>query len=257
MMDLSAGGAVYNFTGCGCGGLANAADSLAAVKKLVYEEKMIGRGTLLDALHNNFEGVQGERIRQLLINRAPKYGNEDDDVDLLAKELVESYCNEVRKQTNPRGGTWIPGLHNFFFMQEGREVGATPDGRRAKDPLAGHTSPAPGRDVKGPIAAIKSFVKLDHTLTPNGAVLDLKLHPTAVKGTSGTEKLMALMKTFMELNGMTVQFNIVDIATLRDAQENPENYKNLLVRVYGFSAYFVTLAPEYQEHVIARTEHSM
>lgn len=257
MMDLSAGGAVYNFSGCGCGGLANAADALAAVKKLIYEEKVITKKELLDALHSNYEGMKGERIRQLLINRVPKYGNDDDYVDLLAKELVETYCDEVRRHRNPRGGEWIPGLHNFFFMREGIEVGATPDGRRNKEMLACHTSPVPGRDVKGPIAAIKSFTKLDQTLTPDGAVLDLKLSPSSMEGYVGTEKLMALLKTFMEMKGMTVQFNVVDAKTLRNAQQSPEKYKDLLVRVYGFAAYFVTLAPEYQEHIIARTEHNI
>jgi len=199
--SVEGGGARYNFTAINGVGLANVADALAAIRKLVYEEKRISQTELLNALRVNFEGK--EYLRQLLLNRAPKYGNDDDYVDMLAREVSQIFCKEVLKHTNARGGSFQPGyqtvsMHALFAGS----VGATPDGRKREMLLAdGGVSPAQGRDKHGPTAVIKSVAKLDHHLAHNGTLLNVKFTPSAVAGDAGTENVLALIQTFFQRGG--------------------------------------------------------
>ena len=255
-LDLTEGGAVYNTSAVCASGVADTADGLAALKKLVYEEGAVGRSELLEALRDDFEGR--ERLRLMLLNRAPKFGNDDEYVDSIAAELVEHLAVEVSRHRNPRGGRYILGLFSYgMYIGHGIVTGATPDGRKAGAFISPNFSPSPGRDRKGPFAALKSTTRVDQMLTPNGTSLDLTLHPSAVRGPQGVEKLMAFLRAFVELGGMQVQFNIADAAVLREAQAEPEKHRNLTVRLWGFPAYFVRLPKEFQNHIIARTEHSM
>jgi len=255
-LDLTEGGAVYNSSAVCATGVADTADGLAALKKLVYEEGAVGRKELAEALRNDFEGR--ERLRLMLLNRAPKFGNDDEYVDSIAAELVEHLAVEVSRHRNPRGGRYILGLFSYgMYIGHGIVTGATPDGRKAGAFISPNFSPAPGRDRKGPFAALKSTTRVDQMLTPNGTSLDLTLHPSAVRGPQGVEKLMAFLRSFVELGGMQVQFNIADAAVLREAQAEPEKHGNLTVRLWGFPAYFVRLPKEFQNHIIARTEHNI
>ena len=254
--DLTEGGALYNYAAVCASGVADTADSLAAVKKLVFEEKKVGKDELLDALSQDFEGQ--ERLRLMLLNRAPKFGNDDDYVDSLAAEIVEYTAGEVSKHRNPRGGGYIFGLFSYGeYIGHGLVTGATPDGRKAGEGISPNFSPCPGRDVKGPFAVLKSTTRVNQLLTANGTALDITLHPSLLKGPNGVDKLMSLIKSFRELRGMQVQFNIVDAAVLKDAQKAPEKYRNLTVRLWGFPAYFVRLPREFQDHLIARTVHTL
>ncbi|MDH5200118.1 MAG: hypothetical protein OEW93_04435 [Candidatus Bathyarchaeota archaeon] len=255
MRDITEGGAVYNPAAVCASGVADTADALAAVKKLVYEEGRVGKRELLEALAANFEGH--EKLRLMLLNRAPKFGNDDDYVDCLASEIVEHTWREVTRHRNPRGGGYILGLFSYGdYIAHGLVTGATPDGRRASEGISPNFSPSPGRDIKGPFAAMKSTAKVDQTLTSNGTALDLAIHPSALRGPEGVDKLMSLVRAFVGLGGMQVQFNVVDAEVLRAAQSEPEKHRNLTVRLWGFPAYFVRLPREFQDHIIARTEHA-
>ncbi|GAF84779.1 unnamed protein product, partial [marine sediment metagenome] len=255
-IDITEGGAVYNSSAVCASGVADTADSLAALKKLVYEEGMVGRRELLEALESDFEG--NERLRLMLLNRAPKFGNDVEYVDSLAAEIVEHTAKEVSKHRNPRGGRYNLGLFSYGnYISHGIVTGATPDGRKAGTGISPNFSPAPGRDTKGPFAVFKSTTRVDQQLTPNGTSLDLTLHPSALRGPQGAEKLMSLIRALVELGGMQVQFNIVDAAVLRAAQADPERHRNLTVRLWGFPAYFVRLPREFQDHLIARTDHGL
>ena len=210
----------------------------------------------MEALSANYMGH--ERLRQMLLNRAPKFGNDDDYVDGIAAALVEYTSWEVTKYRNPRGGTYTLGLFSYGeYIGHGLVTGATPDGRRAGEGISPNFSPAPGRDRKGPFAAMKSTSKVDQTLTANGTALDLTLHPSALMGEEGTEKLVHLLRAFNRLGGMQVQFNVVDGATLRAAQRQPEKYRGLTVRLWGLPAYFTKLPREFQDHLIMRTENQL
>ena len=253
-MDVTEGGATYNYSTITATGVADTADSLAALKKLVYEEKRVARGDLLEALAADFVGY--ERLRQMLLNKAPKFGNDDDYVDMLAAELVEYTSREVTKHRNPRGGSYTLGLFTYGeYIGHGMVTGATPDGRRAGQGISPNFSPCPGRDRKGPYATMLSTAKVDQSLTASGTALDIMLHPTSLTGPDGVNKLVSLLRTFNKLGGIEVQFNIVNGDTLRAAQLEPEKYKNITVRLWGLPAYFTRLPKEFQDHIIARTEH--
>lgn len=252
---VEGGGARYNFTAINGVGLANVADALAAIRKFVYEENQVTIADLLDALRADFSGH--EDLRQLLLNRGPKYGNDDDSVDMLAREVAHIFCEEVLKYSNTRGGPFQPGfqtvsMHALFAGS----VDATADGRKREMLLAdGGVSPAQGRDKHGPTAVLKSVAKLDHRMAHNGTLLNVKFHPSAIAGDAGTGNLLALVRTFFELNGQHIQFNVVSTETLRDAQAHPERYADLVIRVAGFSVFFTTVDKVLQEDIIARTEH--
>jgi len=252
--DITLGSAKYNFTGVQAVGIADVADSLAAIDKLVFSEGAITMDELLRALDGNFEGE--ERLRQMLLYRAPKYGIDDDFVDRYAQMAARIYNDEVERYSNTRGGRFIPGIypmntHNGF----GLFVGALPSGRSAQTSLVDGVSPGHGNDAKGPTAAMKSVAKIDHYLFANGISYNMKFTPKALEGEGGAKGLSALIKTYFDLGGMHVQFNVVDRETLIDAQRHPERYRDLLVRIAGFSAYFTELTKEVQDEIIERTEH--
>jgi formate C-acetyltransferase len=164
--------------------------------------------------------------------------------------------SEGLKHANSRGGRYLPGFFDFGnFVKGAREIGATPDGRHAGDACAVHLSPALGTDKSGATANLRSFAKACRSQPPLGSIIDVKFHPTAVAGQNGREKLAGFIKAFIDLGCLAEQTNVLDARTLRKAQENPDKYRDLIVRVWGFSAYFVDLSRDFQEHVIARTEH--
>ncbi|WP_010238291.1 glycyl radical glycerol dehydratase DhaB1 [Clostridium arbusti] len=253
--SLQEGGAEYNFSGPQGVGVANIGDSLVAVKKLVFDEKKITTSELKKALSNDFE--KSEQI-QALLKKAPKFGNDIDEVDYLAREGALIYSKEVNKYTNPRGGRFQPGLYpssiNVFF---GSLTGATPDGRNSAQPLADGVSPSRGCDVSGPTAACNSVAKLDHFIASNGTLFNQKFHPSALKGDNGLMNLSSLIRSYFDQKGFHVQFNVIDKKILLAAQKNPENYQDLIVRVAGYSAQFISLDKSIQNDIIARTEHVM
>ena len=259
--DIEWGGAHYNTLFLRGVGMSNVGNSLAAIKKLVFEDKKLTGAQIRHTLETNFEDTSttptGLEIQQMLL-AAPKYGNDDDYVDLLVKEATGHAMRDVRRYTSWTGGrggfALLPVSQN---VPMGEIIGATPDGRKAGVPTAEGCSPTRGTDVKGPTAAVKSVAKLDHVLADNGSLLNQKFNPTVLKDISGLRKLAALIKTYFDLKGMHIQFNVVSAETLREAQKHPEEYADLMVRVAGYSALFVSLDPAMQEDIIMRTEHSM
>jgi len=252
--DVLNGGAVYNFAGVQGVGIANIANGLAAIKKLAFKKGKVTLKELQEALDNNFEGK--ESLRQLLINGAPKYGNDDDYVDKFARRISQVYCTTVGQYKNSRGGPFQPGLYpNSANVPLGEKVGATPDGRKSKTPLADGISPSQGTDKNGPTAVFKSVAKLDHFLASNGTLLNMKFNPILLKDERGLEKFASLIRGYFQLKAQHVQFNIIDAATLRDAQKHPEKHVNLVVRVAGYTAFFNDINKEIQNDIISRTEH--
>jgi formate C-acetyltransferase len=249
------GGAVHNYTGPNSVGLANVADALMAIKRLVFEERRVEMDTLLAMLDQDFAG--NENARLLLLNRAPKYGNDNEEVDGIARALATRILKGFKQYRNPRGGRYEPGLQSISVHALFRDaVAATPDGRTARMLLAdGGISPSQGRDRRGPTAVIRSAARLDHREASNGTLLNIKLSPQSVGGESGLENLVALIRTYFQLGGQHVQFNVIDSAILRDAQQHPEQYGDLVVRVAGFSVLFTTIDRVLQEDIIERTEH--
>lgn len=257
--DITEGGAKYNFSGVQGVGEANLSDSLYALKKIVFEEKRVSFKELVEALEQDFQGEENEILRVRLINKYDKYGNDNDEVDHLSSDLLRYYDKELEKYKNPRGGSFVPGAYTVSaHIPLGEAVGATPDGRKAKDQLAdGGLSPMVGRDKLGPTAALKSVSKLDNYLTTNGSLLNIKFSPKAIEGEGGIKKFADFLLAFMKLKIQHIQFNVISRQTLIDAQNHPENYKGLVVRVAGYSAFFVELNKEIQDDIIARTEHSL
>jgi pyruvate formate-lyase/glycerol dehydratase family glycyl radical enzyme len=254
-IDATRGGTRYNVLCPQAVGIVNVGDALAALKKLVFEEKQFSMEQIIEMLDTNFECKEVER--QMLLNRAPKYGNDDDYVDQIVVEVGKFWCNEVEKYTIPRrGGVHSPGIYTVISnVPFGEIVGALPSGRLAGFPLAdGGLSPQVGSDKKGPSAVINSASKVDQRLCSNGTLLNQRFHPAAVEGDQGTRNLAMLTKTYHDKGGYHIQYNIVSSETLRDAQRNPEKYHDMLVRVAGYSAYFTSLSPEVQENIIRRAE---
>jgi len=235
-------------------GMINVVDSLAAIKKLVFEEKKITLKQLKEALAANWQGY--EDIRKMCLE-APKYGNDDDYVDSIAVDLYNFYADEVYKYNYTNGERWVPGGISISSMWAGGAItGATPDGRLAGEVLAdGSMSPMRGRDVNGPTAVIKSASKINQSRFAS-TLMNMKFHPSALSSTEDLRKLAFLIKTYFNLGGKHVQFNVVSRETLIEAQKHPENYRDLIVRVAGYSAYFVELSKSIQDEVIKRTEHS-
>lgn len=253
-LDVTAGGARYNFSGVQGVQVANVADSFAAVKTAVFDESWISAGELLQALHTNFD--QNELLRQRLINRAPKYGNDDDSVDQFDCKWADRYSEWVGAYRNVRGGPYQPGFYTVSaHVPMGANVGATPDGRRAGEPLAdGGLSPAAGLDRKGPTAVLRSVSKPNLMLASNGTLLNMKFLPSFFEGDDALAKFVNLLRGFCELKIPHVQFNVVSAQMLRAAQAQPERYRHLVVRVAGYSAYFTELDRELQDEIIRRTE---
>jgi len=255
--DIGQGGAHYNAVGCVGIGLANACDSLLGLKKAVFDEKRFTMEEVLNAIQCDFEGNY-EPMRQYLLNKVPKWGNNNPEADAMAKRIADYYCNKVHTFTNARGGPVQAALFTLTTQWSMGEVtGALPDGRKAGESLAPGVGAAPGRDMNGVTGLIGSVAKLDFTETPNGSVLDVMLHPSAVKGDEGLDAFVTLIKTFFNQGGYALQFNVYDVETLRDAMRYPERYASLQIRVTGWSVYFTTLAKSTQEQFIARNIHSV
>jgi len=263
--SIKEGGSKYDFISGLQVGIANLANSLAAIKKLVFEEKRISSEELMTALDNNFDGVQGEKIRQILLNYAPKFGNDDNYVDLLIKDAYMDFINELEQYHTTRYGRGPIGCKYFAGtssissnVPSGAAVKATPDGRRAYTPLAEGSSPSSGTDVLGPTAVFNSISKLPVEKILGGVLLNQKLNPQSIEKESDKNKLISMLRTFFaDLNGWHVQYNIVSRETLLAAKKNPEQYRDLIVRVAGYSAFFNTLSPDTQDDIIARTEHTL
>ena len=295
------GGAVYNFTGPQGFGIANMADGLFAIRKLVYEDKKVSMKELKEALAWNYdkgldaqsagdmtemimkamqkagrnvdastaEGLlktfmgmkpgeqKTQRFKEIhdMIDEVPKFGNDIPEVDYFAREVAYTYSKPLQKYNNPRGGKFQAGLYPVSAnVPLGGQTGATPDGRYAHTPVADGVSPSAGKDVKGPTAAATSVSRLDHFIVSNGTLFNQKFHPSALSGREGLEKFVALIRGYFDQKGMHMQFNVVDRQTLLDAQEHPEKYKHLVVRVAGYSALFTTLSRSLQDDIIRRTE---
>jgi len=239
-------------------GSVNVGNSLAAIGKLVFEEKVIDPAELMAALKSNFKGLEGEKIRRILLNKAPKYGNDDDSVDLLTRKTLGYFLHKCHQMRHTWGGRYGPTPQGVSAnVPMGTSVGATPDGRKAGEPLADNTSPSAGTDLNGPTAVLKSVAKLDHELASNGTILNLKLHPSALENNEGIHKFSALIRSFFDIKGMQVQFNIISVEDLLDAQEHPEEYQTLVVKVAGYSAQFNSLDRRLQNQIIARTTHEL
>ncbi len=297
---LQSGGAVYNFTGPQGFGIANVADSLYTVKKLVFEEKRFTLGELKRAMEMNFgkgfdeitaretaaqvaremkrqgkvatEDIISGTIRQVLtmelppeeknrmeeiwqmIDDLPKYGNDIDEVDEIAREAAHFYTKPLPNYKNPRGGIFQAGLYPVSAnVPLGAQTGATPDGRLAHMPVADGVSPTNGKDLHGPTASCNSVARLDHGDASNGTLFNMKIHPTAMSGEKGLADFVSLVRGFFDQKGMHMQFNVVDKETLLDAQAHPERYQGLVVRVAGYSALFTTLSKSLQDDIIRRT----
>lgn len=298
---MQEGGAVYNFTGPQGFGIANMADSLYAVKKLVYEEKKITMKELKEALATNYgKGLSMEEAADItsriagelkedgkkvtpkeisailntvisasespevrnkgeqilaLIEEVPKFGNDIPEVDAFARDVAYTYTRPLPHYRNPRGGIFQAGLYPVSAnVPLGKQTGATPDGRLAHQPVADGVSPCAGRDVNGPTAAANSVARLDHFIASNGTLFNQKFHPSALSGRQGLENFVGLIRSYFDQKGSHMQFNVVSRETLLDAQEHPENYKHLVVRVAGYSALFTTLSRSLQDDIIRRTE---
>lgn len=253
-LDVTAGGARYNYSGVQGVQIANVADSLAAIKQAVFDEAWISAGDLLAALRNDYAGQ--EVLRQRLINRVPKYGNDDDRVDQYASRWADRYCELVEQYETIRGGAYQPGFYTVSaHVPMGANVGATPDGRRAGAPLAdGGLSPTAGRDRRGATAVLHSVSKLNLQLASNGTLLNMKFLPAFFEGPDALRKFAQLLRGFSALHIPHVQFNVVDAATLRAAQADPDAHRSLVVRVAGYSAYFTELDKDLQDEIIRRSE---
>lgn len=253
--DVTEGGALYNFSGVQGIGAPNLSDSLYVIKKLVFDDKEMTLNQLVEILDKNWEG--NEILRQRLINKEYKYGNDIDEVDYLGADILSHFCRQVEKYKNIRGGIFQPGSYTVSaHIPLGAAVGATPDGRMSGDQLAdGGLSPMVGRDKNGPTASLKSVSKLDNTLTSNGSLLNVKLSPATLEGINGLKKLVGYIQAFSRLKIQHIQFNVISAETLREAQRHPEKYQDLVIRVAGYSAMFVELDKALQNDIINRTEH--
>ena len=298
---LQEGGAVYNFTGPQGFGIANVADSMMVVKKLIFEEKRLSMAELKEALEANFgQGISNEQAQEIttsvvkellekgkkvteeqiaqifitvlntevspekkarykeilsMIESVPKYGNDLEEPDEMAREVAYTYTRPMEQFKNPRGGIFQAGLYPVSAnVPLGQQTGATPDGRLAHTPVADGVGPMAGRDIHGPTATANSVAKLDHGIASNGTLFNQKFHPSALKGQQGLQNFVSFIRTFFDKKGMHMQFNVVSREILLDAQKHPENYKTLVVRVAGYSALFTTLSRSLQDDIISRTE---
>jgi len=251
--DYHDGGARYNTSYIQGVGLGTISDALSAIRHHVFTVKDLTMGQLLRALRNDFRAT--EKTRQLLQNKTPRYGNDDDAVDNITREVFEMYFRAVDDRPNMRGGRYrinlLPTTVHIYF---GKKTGATADGRRAGEPLSEGISPVQGADRQGPTAVLKSAAKIDHLRT-GGTLLNQKFTPQLLAGDDGIVRLGQLVRTYFRMNGHHLQFNVVNADTLRAAQKRPEKYRDLIVRVAGYSDYFVDIGPELQEEIIRRTEH--
>jgi len=262
---IKEGGSVYDYISGLQVGIANLGNSLAAIRKLVFEEGRITKKILMQNLKDNFEGIEGEKIRQILLNFAPKYGNDDDYVDKLLVEAYSFYIDELKNYHTTRYGRGPIGCGYYAGtssisanVPSGSVVPATPDGRKAFTPVAEGASPTSGTDILGPTAVFKSVSKLPAHRITGGVLLNQKLSPSALASDIQKQKLISMISTFFaELKGWHVQYNIVSKETLLAAKKDPAGYRDLVVRVAGYSAFFTTLSPDTQDDIISRTEQTL
>ncbi len=255
-LDYLAGGARYNLNGMQGVGIANVADSLAAIERLVFVERRMTLPELIGVLRRDFQ--DREDLRQQLSNRLPRYGNDEDRPDHYARLAGQLYCREVERYRSPRGARYQPGLYPVSAnVPLGRDVGAGADGRRSRAPLADGIAPSHGADRKGPTAVLRSAAKLDQVLASNGTQLNQKFLPSVLGQERDRAKFANYLHTFVSLPVMEVQFNVVDRSTLLDAQAHPEKHSSLVVRVAGYSAFFNDLDRSTQDDIIGRTEQTL
>lgn len=251
--DYNAGGARYDTTYIQGVGLGSLTDSISAIRYHVYDQRNLSMDELLAVLGRDFAGH--EKVRLMLVNKTPRYGNDDDYADGIMKQLFDIYYEAVDGRKNTRGGVYrinlLPTTCHVYF---GSVTGATPDGRKAWQPLSEGISPVQGADRRGPTAVIKSAAKMDHVRT-GGTLLNQKFTPQVLEGEDGIDKLAHLVRSYFKLDGHHIQFNVVSAETLRAAQAEPEKYRDLIVRVAGYSDYFCDLSRALQDEIIARTEH--
>jgi pyruvate-formate lyase len=252
--DCNAGGAHYNFLTVEGVALATVADSLAAVKKLVYEDHQIEMGKLVGAIRTNFEGQ--ESLRRTLLAKAPKYGNDDGYADELAREVSRFWTEEAFNHFSPSGKRYRGGYLSWnYWIAYAPTTAATPDGRLRGQFLSNAVCPVNGADRKGPTSIIKSVGKLGLETAPNGASHTMSFSPNLLRNPEQRQKLKALLRAYGKVGGTCLQVNVIDADTLREAQRFPDEYHNLLVRVTGYNAYFVGLGKEIQDEIIARESH--
>jgi pyruvate-formate lyase len=252
--DITDGGAVYNYHSICFAGTANVADALMAIKKLVFEERAVSPSEMLAALRTNFEG--DEPLRQMLLNDAPKYGNDILEVDLLAKRVADHFISLMDTMRAPHDGRYF--VHLFSFVMNvpfGRDVGPTPDGRRQDEPLAYSLSPHQGRDVEGVTAVLNSIAKLPHHRAAGATAAIVEINPDLLTGPEGVERLTQLTQTAVAMGIGQLQWNVTSAERLTQAQEDPERYGNIAVRVAGYSQMFKLVPKDLQDHIIARTKH--
>ena len=253
--SLEEGGALYNSSGVFLVAMANGADCLEAIDYVVFKEKMMDANSFNKILLNNYEG--SERLRQIILNKVPKYGNDNPEVDAYANRMIRAYNAEMVKYRDSRGGTYENCiLSTSFNVLQGKTIGATPDGRLAGEPVSDNASPMVGRDITSPTAAIKSIASIGQYDVNNGALFNIKFSPNVVQGEQGLKVLENCVKSYFNMGGEHIQMNVVDKETLKDAQVHPEDHGNLLVRVAGYSAYFIELDKEVQNNIIGRTAHT-
>jgi formate C-acetyltransferase len=251
--DYHSGGARYNTSYIQGVGLGTITDSLASIKTNVFDKKILTMEELLKVLKDNFAGH--ESIRNIFVNKTPKYGNDDDEADEITKKVFDMFFRAVNGRPNTRGGYhFIDMLPTTVHVYFGSVIGALPDGRFAHEPLSEGISPVQGADRKGPTAVVKSASKIDHIKT-GGTLLNQKFTPDILKDETGIIKLGHLIRSYFSMDGHHIQFNVVKVDTLREAQKQPEKYRDLIVRVAGYSDYFVDLGESLQNEIIKRTEH--
>ncbi len=256
-LDITSGGAIYDFTTTQMIGLATVADSLAVIKKIVFEDKMLPYEDLVKMLSKNYRGTyqgkKGAEWREIFINKVPKFGNDDDYVDSIASDVAKLFCEQILKHSNYRGGKYNPGIYStVFHLAFGVFTAASADGRKSRDALSNGVGPSHGADKNGPTAILNSVMKLENELQTNGNSVILAFHPNTIK----LDIFPSLIRSFFQPNGgFHVQFNIVGKDILCDAQKNPDNYRGLVVRIAGYSVYFTELSKNAQEDIIARTEY--
>ena len=254
--DFDDWGTIYNETDFQLASLSNAADALYAIRKLVYEDKEYTLREFNDILLSDWEGH--EDLRQRIINDFPKFGNNNAEVDAIANDIVAFYVQEVTKHRNAAGQTYRARISSATsYVYGSRILGASADGRKARDFYSDNLSPMMGTEKNGPTGVILSCGNLDVSKCAGGEVLDIKFHPSALSSQEGRDKFIALLKAFCKVGGMQTQINVLDNKVLLDAQKHPENYRDLMVRIWGFSAFFTQIDKHWQDHIIARTAHNL
>ena len=251
--DLYAGyAAKYNSSSLNAIGLGTAADSLAAIRRLVYEDGVMTLAELRDLLAADWAGK--EPLRLAIRNRYPKYGMGDKKTDLLAKGIIEALSGQINGRPNVKGGHWRLGTFSINWRWElGAKTAASADGRHAGDTLSQNTSASFGADKEGATAHLISAAVFDSVHTPNGSVVDIDLHSSAVRGEAGIESLMATLETYFAMGGFSVHYNILDTETLKKAKQNPADYPNLQVRLCGWNVLFSSLSEAEKDEFIARS----